>query len=263
MKIKQIIFDYLTPEESDPLPEKIFNYSYSVLILLNVLAVILETDSNLYTKYSGIFYNFEIISVCIFTIEYILRVYTANLIPSYKAPFLGRIKYILSFMAIIDLLSFLPFYFPLMWAVDLRFLRIFRLIRFLRLFKIGRYSNSLRIFKRVFLSRKSELLSGFILVLFLITLSSCLIYFAENEAQPDKYSSIPECFYWSVVTLTSVGYGDIYPITPLGKFFTIIIALLGLSLVVLPTSILASAYSDELKNNKCIECPKCKHKFKE
>jgi voltage-gated potassium channel len=179
--MKKLIFDYLTPEENDPIPQKIFNYFYSSLIIINILSVILETESSIYLKYSSIFGLIEQISIIIFFIEYILRIYTADLIPAYqniKKPYKRRIRYIFSFIALFDLLSFLPFYFI---RTDFRFLKMFRLFRFLRIFKIERYSKSINLIGKIFKTRKHEFISAFIIVIFLIVFSSCLIYMVVSK----------------------------------------------------------------------------------
>ena len=157
-------------------------------------------------------------------------------------------------MAIIDLLSILPFYMFAIFPFDLRFLRLFRLFRFIRVLKLGRYSTSLKLLRNVFKAKKAEL--AVFIILFVIILSSCFIFIVEHDAQPDKFTNIPVSIYWSVMTITSVGYGDIYPVTPVGQFFAIITALLGLGLFAIPTGIIASGFYEELHNQKKY-CPHC------
>ena len=148
---------------------------------------------------------------------------------------------------------------------DLRFLRAFRLFRLIRVLKIGRYSESIRLFGRVFNAKKIELLTAVFVILTLLIASSSLLYYVEHEAQPDKFKNIPEAMWWGVITLTTVGYGDIFPITPWGKVFASIIALLGIGLFALPAGILSGGFVEEIKGKKSTQkqCPQCGAKLKE
>jgi len=223
------------------------------LILLNVLFVILETVDTIENKYREVFYLFEVVSVIIFSIEYLLRLWSCTSIPKYSKPILGRIKFGITFLSIIDLLAILPFYIPFLITVDLRVLRLFRIFRFLRILKVGRYSESLRIFSAVFKAKKGELFVCLFITIILLILTSSFMYFIEHDAQPEVFSSIPETMWWGVATLTTVGYGDIYPITPLGKIIGSIISILGIGLFALPTGILASGFAEEMRKKKLIE----------
>jgi len=161
-------------------------------------------------------------------------------------------------MALVDLVAILPFYLPLV-LTDLRILRLIRLFRLLRLLKMLRYSESLRIFTDVYRMKKSELAMVFMVILFLLVIASALIFHVEQEAQPEAFSSIPAAMWWGVATLTTVGYGDIYPITPLGKFLGAIIALLGIGLFALPAAILGSGFVGALRRKASSKfyCPHC------
>jgi Ion transport protein. len=242
---------------------KAFHSSIMLLIILNVVAVMLGTVENIETQYSFYFDLFEVFSIAVFTIEYFLRIWSCNWNPIYKGRFIGRIRFALTPMALIDLLSFLPFYIPMAITIDLRFLRMFRLFRVFRIFKLGRYSEAYRLIFKV-VSQKSEYLNvSLIFVLSLLVLASSLMYFTEHEAQPEVFSSIPSTLWWAVVTLTTVGYGDVYPVTPLGKFLSAIIAMLGIGLFALPAGILASGFSEELsrKHERLQRCPHCGKEF--
>jgi len=227
-------------------------------IFLNVASVILETVQSLHSRYLHIFRDFEIFSVVVFTVDYILRVWTCTLNPKYEAPFWGRIKFVLSFMALVDLFSFLPFYLPMFIPFDLRFLRAFRLFRLIRVLKIGHYSEAVRSFGRVLHAKRGELFAALLAILILLLVSSSLLYFIEHEAQPDKFKNIPEAMWWGVVTLTTVGYGDIYPITGLGKVLASIMSLLGIGLFALPAGILSAGFVEELRSKKD-HSKKCPH----
>ncbi|MFD2034669.1 ion transporter [Belliella marina] len=226
-----------------------FDIFIITLIILNVLAIVLESIEHVRLQYQTQFDIFEIFSVVIFTVEYILRVWTADLIPTYKKPLTGNLKFALTPLALIDLLAFLPFYLPFI-GIDLRLLRVLRIFRIFRLFKIARYVEALSFINSVFKKKKEELAISLIFTAFLLLISSAFMYYVENEAQPENFSSIPGTMWWGIATLTTVGYGDIYPVTPLGQFLGGIIAIIGIGLFALPTGILASGFSDEISKRK-------------
>lgn len=229
------------------------------LIALNVLAVILETVETINLEYSAYFFAFEVFSVICFTIEYLVRLWACTSQVKFARPFWGRIRFIFTPMAIIDLIAILPFYLTFL-HVDMRFVRTLRLFRLFRLFKLMRYSHSLTLFGNVLRNKKEELLITAAIMLVLIILTSSFIYFAEHEAQPDKFTDIPTSMWWAIVTLTTVGYGDVFPVTPLGKFFAGIIAVLGIGMFALPTGILGASFVEEidrLKRRETCTCPHC------
>jgi len=228
-----------------------------LLIILNVFAVILDTVKAVSEKYDYFLDLFEVFSIFIFTVEYILRLWSCNIKQKYSGLLGGRIKFAFTPMALIDLFAILPFYLPLLMSFDMRFIRIIRLLRIFRLFKLGRYSDAYNIIFRVVTAKKEFLVISMFFVLTLLILSSSLMYFAEHDDQPEMFSSIPATMWWGIVTLTTVGYGDAYPITPLGKVLNGIIAFIGIGLFALPAGILASGFSDEfhLRRNKNETCP--------
>jgi voltage-gated potassium channel len=236
-----------------------FDIFIIVLIVLNILAVILETVKSIYDACPHLFRYFEIFSVIVFTIEYALRVWTCTVNEKYKKPITGRIRFILSPLALVDLFAFLPFYLPMIIPFDLRFLRAFRLLRLIRVLKIGRYSEAVRLLGRVLNAKKVELFTAVFVIFVLLIISSSLLYYVEHGAQPDKFSSIPEAMWWGVVTLTTVGYGDIYPITPFGKFLGSVFSLLGIGLFAMPAGILSAGFVEEIKTKKMVrdKCPHC------
>lgn len=229
-----------------------------VLIVLNVVAIVLESIESVRQQFRTAFYYFEVISVAVFTVEYILRIWTANYIPGYQKPVTGNIRYAGTPLATIDLLAFLPFYLPFI-GVDLRFLRVLRIFRIFRLFKIARYVEALAFIGNVFRKKKTELVISLIFTVFLLLVTSTLMYYAENAAQPESFSSIPQTMWWGIATLTTVGYGDVFPITPFGRFLGGIIAMIGIGLFALPTGILASGFSEEISRKKHQDgnCPVC------
>jgi voltage-gated potassium channel len=262
---KQKIYDIVEAVEHSDNSGKfydLFDILILTLIVLNVIAVILETVAVINENFSVYFYRFEIFSVAVFSVEYILRVYSCTVREKYRRPFWGRIKFMLTPMAIIDLVAILPFFMTFM-AVDLRFIRTLRLFRLFRVMKLLRYSQSLKLLGNVLRNRKEEMVITVSIMLVLVILTSSFIYLAENEAQPDKFTDIPTSMWWAIVTLTTVGYGDVFPVTPLGKFFAAIIAVLGIGMFALPTGILGASFVEEIDKMKAKEKPCCPHCGKE
>jgi len=257
--IKTRVYNILEATPEGGLPGKLLETFIITLIFLSLISVVLETVESIYNKNPYFFYDFEAISVIVFTIEYILRLWSSTCNSKYQRPLKGRIKFALTPLAIVDLISILPFYIPMFVTLDFRFFRAIRLFRIFRIMKIGRYFESLRLIGRVFKKRKEELAITVFMVLILLLIVSCLMYFVENQAQPKNFSNIPMAMWWGVATLTTVGYGDVYPITPLGKFFGAIISLLGIGLFALPTGILGSGFVEEIQNRKNNHkvCPHC------
>jgi voltage-gated potassium channel len=193
--------------------------------------------------------------VIVFSIEYLLRLWTIVEKKGYDDPIKGRIRFVFSPMALIDLLAILPFYLPFL-GIDLRFLRILRIFRIFRLLKMARYSSAFTMIKSVLKDKKEELLVTLLFIIIILVIISTLMFYIERDAQPEVFGSIPKSLWWGVVTLTTVGYGDIYPVTALGKILGGIITLLGVGLIALPSGILASGYTEQIqksKNNKSKE----------
>lgn len=234
------------------------DFSIIVLILLSSVCVILETVPSLREKWSVFFRTIEIISVSVFTLEYLIRVWISIEMPGLSHPVMGRLRYMFRPMSIIDLLAIIPLYLPL-FAKEFRALRLLRVLRIFRLLKIARYISALDTLHHVFVKRRAQLVICIGIVMLALVFISSLMYYVENEAQPDKFSSIPDTMWWGVATLTTVGYGDIYPITPMGKFLASLIALFGIGLIALPTGIIATGFYEELKEEEIEEreCPHC------
>ena len=259
-KIKKDVHILLHPELGETKWDKIVNGFIIVLIILNVIAVILETVDSIHTEFKHFFRIFDIVSVAIFSIEYVLRVWSCDHDPKYKHTFFGRLKYMRSAEALIDLLAILPFYVHIVLGLDLRILRLLRVLRFLRLFRLTSYMKSAKMVKNVFTKRASELKLSFLLIIFLIIIASSLLYFAEHTAQPTVFSSIPASFWWAIVTVTSIGYGDMVPITLMGKVLTGCIALSGFAIFALPAGIITAGFLEEMRKmkDKVIHiCPHC------
>jgi voltage-gated potassium channel len=228
---------------------KIVNLLLIGLISLNIIAIILESEPEFHQKYHSIFWDFEVFSVIVFTIEYMLRVWSSiDLQESHNnSPIIGRIKYMLSPMALIDLASILPFYLSLYIVIDLRFLRIMRMMR---LFKLTRYSRALTALLDVLQKEADTLFAALVVLFMMLVLSATGIYFLENEIQPESFGSIPKSMWWAIVTLTTLGYGDTVPVTDMGKFFAGMVGLIGIGMVALPAAILASGFAENLNQRR-------------
>lgn len=258
--VKKKVHILLHPELGDSKWDKAINAFIIILIILNVTAVMLETVHAIYDNHKEFFRIFDLVSVIIFTIEYVFRVWSSNHDPRYKHSFHGRLRYMLTWGALIDLLAILPYYLHIIIGLDLRVLRILRLFRFLRLFRLTAYMKSAKIVRNVFVLKASDLKLSLVLILFLIIISASLVYFAEHLAQPTVFTSIPQTFWWAVVTVTTVGYGDMIPITITGKVLTGIIALAGIALFALPAGIITAGFLEEtrkVKHSKTHFCPHC------
>lgn len=257
---KKKVHILLHPELGETKWDKIVNGFIITLIVLNVIVVILETVQSIHDKYLTFFHYFDLISVLIFSAEYVLRVWSCNNDPRYQHTFYGRLKYMFSVDALIDIIAILPFYIHAIVGLDLRILRILRLLRFLRLFRLTAYMKSAKMIRNVFLRRASELKLSVVLILFLLIIASSIMYFAEHLAQPTVFTSIPATFWWAIVTLTSVGYGDMVPITVVGKLMTGVIMLAGVAIFALPAGIISAGFLEEMrkiKEKKLHKCPHC------
>ena len=243
------VWKLLEPAEDNDNLSKFIDIFLVNLIFFNILMVILETVDTLYFKYKLWFIYFELFSVTIFSLEYISRLWSCveNKTKS-ETNGKARLKYIFSFSAIIDLIAILPsllaFLFP---TVDLRFVRALRIFRLL---KFSRYSNSINTLLIVLWDQRKSLGAAFFILFIVLIISSSGMYIVEKDIQPDKFGSIPQSMWWSIVTLTTVGYGDVYPVTSMGKFFGSIIIILGIGTVALPSGILASAFTEYTRRNQ-------------
>ena len=228
------------------------------LIVVNVLFVMLETEESVLDEYGYFFTPFEIFSVLVFTAEYAGRIIVCKMNPKYKGKKYSVLRFVVSPMMLIDLAAILPFFLPFV-VVDLRFIRIIRLLRIFRLFKLARYSDSMHTLGAVFKAKAGDLSVAFFILFVVLIFASSLMYYAENEAQPDVFSSIPTSMWWGIVTLTTIGYGDTYPVTSMGKVIAGGVAIIGIAVYAIPTAIMASAFTEELrrKRQSGYKCPHC------
>ena len=247
-KVKKRVFEIVNKAEEGDHASKIFDWSIMLLIALSILSIVFESFAEIQAKWHATFQAFEIITVAVFTIEYILRIWTADLLyPDARHP---RLKYIFSFMALIDLLAILPFYLPFISA-DLRFLRmmrLFRLFRLLRVFKLGRYFEALQIIVKVIKASGPQLIMSVVICFFVMLFSAIIMYTVENPVQPEQFPNVISSLWWAMCTLTTVGYGDVYPSTSFGRFLAAIISLVGIGIIAIPTGIIAAGFNHVISN---------------
>ena len=232
------------------------------LILLNVAALILDTVPEVHAAYRFWFFAFEAVSVITFTIEYVLRLWSCTSDPRFARPVLGRLRYAVTPLALVDLVSVLPFYLRFM-RVDLRFMRSLRIARIFRVFKLARYMKSISLIGDVIREKRGELVMTLIFSGMLLILSSSLMYYVEHGAavnvEKKAFTSIPDTMWWAMQTLTTLGYGDVVPATTLGRFLGAIVALTGVGMFALPTAILGSGFIEVVRreNDRTRVCPHC------
>jgi voltage-gated potassium channel len=231
-KIKQIV------EDTDTTAGRIFDLFIQFLIVLSLVSFSIETLPDLSASTKRILWIDEVIVVVIFTIEYLLRIFVAD----------RKLKFIFSFYGLIDLFAILPFY--VARGIDLRSIRVFRLFRLVRVFKIFRYSRAIQRFKTAFLIIKQELILFIISTTFLLYIGAVGIYYFERSAQPEHFKSVIHSLWWAVATLTTVGYGDVYPVTAGGKIFTFLMLMVGLGIIAVPAGLVASALTKTLEDEE-------------
>ena len=227
----------------------LINTGLILLIIANVAAVIVESEPSIGKAYSSYFHTFEFISVIIFTAEYIIRLWCCVELDNYKgcSPLKARLCYSVSPIALIDLLAILPFFISLFFAVDLRYLR---LLRVLRLMKLSHYFKGFNIFLTVINKELKSIAAAMMVMMFLIIIAASLMYTLESQKQPEVFGSILHSLWWAVVTMTTVGYGDVTPVTTAGKVVATFIMLIGVGLVALPAGMLAARFGEELRERK-------------
>ncbi len=219
-----------------------FNAVICVLIGAAVIVAVLETEQALATQFATYFAIAEWAFFLIFALEFALRVYVAPLNPRFAGRY-GRIRYLFSFWALLDLVALLPF---VLTSIDATayYLRLARLFRILRIARLGRFTKAWTLLGTAFISRRYELMVSGVVALLLLLVSSTFLFFFESAEQPEAFGSVPRALWWSVATLTTVGYGDVTPLSAAGRFFAGITAVAGIGLVAMPTGILAAAFSD-------------------
>ena len=240
-------YQLLDGEKSNSLIGNIINGFIITLIVINVIGVIIESIPEVYQAYQQAFRWLEVFSVGVFTLEYLTRIWIATENPRFGPGLKGRFRYMRSPIAIVDLIVILPFYLSLFMSIDLRYLRLLRL---LRLLKLSHYIRSMDVFIKVLSSELASIASAIFAVLVLVVLAACLMFTLEHQAQPEAFKTVLDAIWWAVVTMTTVGYGDMTPVTAGGKILAILIMLLGVGTVALPAGMLAARFSEELQNRK-------------
>ena len=258
MNVRQRIWEIVEVARPDDNPSRVFDISILILIFFNVLAVVVGSVRSIHARYVTFFDLFELVSVIIFTVEYLFRLWSCTADVRFARPIVGRLMFAFQAMPMIDLLAILPCYLPFI-GVDTLSLRSLRLLRVLRIAKIGRYYSSFQLIKNVLRSKKEELVLTSVIMALLLVISSSILFYCENSTQPDAFSSIPATMWWAVATLTTVGYGDIYPVTIFGRFCAGIIAVLGVGMFALPTGIIGAGFVEEIEKSKERKeiCPHC------
>jgi voltage-gated potassium channel len=259
--MKQIIYKIVERGSRRYWVNILFDYLIISLIILNVFAIAIETIGNLDPSFNRVLKIFEILSVSVFTIEFCMRIYVSDLTHPSKSKFKSILKFVLSGYGLIDLFAILPFYIPFIIKIDLRFIRVLRLIRFFRILKISRYNTTLKLIGSVIKDKKTELGMTLFVTSLILVIASFLMYHIEGPIQPDKFPNVFATLWWAIATLTTIGYGDVYPITGLGKLLSGCIALMGIGLVALPTGIISAGFIGKLNETKSekkiTKCPHC------
>jgi len=219
-------------QERDTEAGRVFDAIVQLLILISLVSFSIETLPDLSSETRRVLRTIEVVTVIVFTIEYLLRLLVAE----------NRLRFVFSFFGLVDLVAILPFY--ISTGVDLRSIRVLRFIRVFRALKFARYSKAVRLYGRAFSMIKDELLLFFTVALLLFYVSAVGIYYFERDAQPEAFASVFHGMWWAVTSLTTVGYGDTYPVTVGGKIFTFVILMIGLGVVAVPTGLMASALSE-------------------
>lgn len=270
--MKQKIYNIL--EKEGTRANLIFEYFIVTLIILNVISIALDTFTNVDSRLILALRVFEAFSIVVFSIEYLLRIYIAELSHPATTKLRSKLRFIFSFFGLIDLAAILPFYLPFLIRADMRFLRILRLLRFFRIFKLSRYNSTLQLIWDVMKEKKSEFVMTFFISFLMLLVSAFLIYYVEGPAQPDKFPNIFYSLWWAVGTLTPLGYGAVAPVTTAGKVISAIVAIIGIGLIALPTGIISAGFIDRISRNQKAEekksteekggfCPHCGKKLSE
>lgn len=222
----------------------------TLIVLINLTSTILYTFDDMELRYGALLSAIEGITAAFFALDYVARLVSARFIRPNMTEGKALLSYVFSFTGIIDLLSFLPYYLPVFFPAGVVAFRMFRVVRIFRLFRINAYYDSLNVITQVISSKKQQLLSSVFIILVLMLASSLCMYSLENAAQPDVFSNAFSGIWWSVSTLLTIGYGDIYPITTLGKIFSIFITFLGVGMVAIPTGIISAGFVDQYSRLK-------------
>lgn len=249
MSIRRRMFEIIQPDDGTSFLSRFFDRAITALILASVIIVFASTFDPP-PRVLRILVLLEGVASCVFTIEYVLRIATADFLYPRSGAIMSRVRYVMSVMAIVDLIAILPFWLPMLLPGTMLGLRALRLVRLLRIFKLNRYFDAMKSLGAVIVLKKRELLGSLFFVAILMLISSLLMYSAEHDAQPDVFRNAFSGLWWAVATLTTVGYGDIYPVTALGRLVGALIAFSGLAAVAIPTGIISSGLMESMSREK-------------
>lgn len=249
-KVKEKVFEIIQPSAEGKLTSRLFDLFIMFLILVSVVSVFIMTFDEIPRAILRSLREAECATILVFTVEYILRIWTADMLYPEVSPWRARLKFMSSPMAVIDLVAILPFYLPMLFSINLVGIRALRLVRLLRIFKLNRYSDAFLSIVEVFRGKIREIMVSLFTVFLLLVVASLFIFYAEHDSQPQQFSNAFSGLWWAVATLTTVGYGDIYPITPIGRILGAIIALLGIGMAAVPTGILSAGFVELLEKKK-------------
>ena len=239
---------YTILEQSNSSPvARLVNVLLMLLIMSNVVAVIFATDREIYLELQTFFDHFELISIVVFTMEYLFRAWTCVEDPRYQHAVAGRLKYLVSPMALVDLIAVLPFYLGIIFNIDARILRVLRLFR---IFKLSRHFSAMSVLLTVIRTELPTLVSAIFIMLVMVVLASAGMFLVERDVQPETFGTIPRAMWWATITLTTVGYGDVIPVTAAGKVLGIFITILGVGMAALPAGIIASGFNREVHRRR-------------
>ena len=246
--LRRRMYEILEGAAEDPTSRRL-NVLLICLIIANVAVIVVGSIASIGARFRFWLHLFEWISVLLFTFEYGMRAWVAveRADGRYAAPVAGRVRYLLSPLALIDLVAILPFYLGFLLPVDLRFMRVFRLFL---IFKLTRYHASMNLLTRVLRQEAAPIAAALFVLAMLLVVAASFAFIAEHEAQPRVFASIPDAMWWAIVTMTTVGYGDVVPVTVAGKMIGSVIAIIGLGMVALPAGLLASGFSDQLHQRR-------------
>ena len=252
MTTRQKIFQIIQPDRGESIASRIFDWTITLLILLGVVIVFASTF-DLSVSVQRTLRLLGQITTIVFTVEYLLRILTADLPYPERGPIVSRVRYVFSPMALVDLVAILPFWIPMLFPSPMLGLRAVRLVLLLRILKLNRYFDAVRSIGKVLASKRHELIASLFFALLLMLVSSLLMYSAEHEAQPGVFRNAFSGLWWAVATLTTVGYGDIYPVTVLGRILGAFIALSGIAALAVPTGIITAGLTESLSHRARVE----------
>lgn len=250
--MRKHIFEIIQPDCGNSLASRVFDWTITALILVSVIIVFAVTF-DLPEEVQRVLMRIEEFASVVFTIEYLLRILTADLLYPGRGVLVSRVRYVLSSMAIIDLLAILPFWLPMFLPCSMLALRSLRLVRILRILKLNRYFDALRSIGVVLSTKRRELMGSLFFVGLLMLVSSLLMHSVEHDAQPEVFRNAFSGLWWAVATLTTVGYGDIYPVTILGRILGALIAFSGIAALAIPTGIITAGLTERIGHGKAVD----------